>query len=397
MSMSTTSMSALSHGGTRPPLFFVPRCGPPWRVTLYVVSDLHLDERGPGRLFFDERQGRELASLCERGAQDGGAELIVLGDAFDFTAMQPPQRGLRRFFQALDVPWQERPRRSVAEMLAAIRESNPVAFDALSRLSRAVPITVVPGNHDHLLGSPGASDALAGVGLRVRLERWCLRRLQGQTVVLLHGHELDEGNRKPGGSGEVMTNALHNAVIPFLNHRGPPPNVRSDPDRVAALRPEESVISVLQRWLDEETFSRFFRAFLRLLADNGALPRPLSWLTGLVSVNRVRDTIAKDDRAWEHTGSFATEALRGERKLPHGAPLPEALILGHTHVLDWAVERGRLYVNLGTWTERAFDASSPRDTSLPVLRVGVEEGRLRASLRDLAAGDAELQSFRSGV
>src|SRR3954465_9827227 len=113
MSMSTTSMSALSHGGTRPPLFFVPRCGPPWRVTLYVVSDLHLDERGPGRLFFDERQGRgvasprarrggELASLCERVAQDDGAELIVLGDAFDFTAMQPPQRGLRRFFRSLD-------------------------------------------------------------------------------------------------------------------------------------------------------------------------------------------------------------------------------------------------------------------------------------------------------
>jgi hypothetical protein len=64
------------------------------------------------------------------------------------------------------------------------------------------------------------------------------------------------------------------------------------------------------------------------------------------------------------------------------------LVLGHTHVLDWAVLEGRrrrpdrLYVNLGTWTQRAYDASSPPDTSLPVLRLA-EEGRppVRLALR----------------
>jgi UDP-2,3-diacylglucosamine pyrophosphatase LpxH len=362
-------------------------------MALYVVSDLHLDERGDARLFSDERQGRELASLCERVAQDEGAELILLGDTFDFTAMQPPPKGLRDFFRALDVPADEPPHRTLPQLLAAVQESNPVAFEALGALTGVAPVTCVPGNHDHQLGAPGAGDALAAAGIRVRLERSTVRRLGGRTVVLQHGHEEDRGNEKPGGSGEVLTNALHQAVIPFLRHHGPPPNVRIDPGRLVALRPEEAVVSVLQRWLDEKTFRRFFRAFLRLLADNGYLPRPLSWLAGLVSAERVRGAVAEEDRLWERTGSHAVGALKQERKLPHGAPVPDVVVLGHTHVLDWAVERGRLYVNLGTWTERAFDASSPRDASLPLLHIAVSAGRLRASLRDLSAGDLELQRY----
>ena len=85
--------------------------------------------------------------------------------------------------------------------------------------------------------------------------------------------------------------------------------------------------------------------------------------------------------------------LKGKGHLPHGAPTPDVAVLGHTHVLDWAIERGRLYVNLGTWTERAFDASSPRDESLPLLHVEASNGRLRVSLRDLAAAEEELQRY----
>jgi hypothetical protein len=76
------------------------------------------------------------------------------------------------------------------------------------------------------------------------------------------------------------------------------------------------------------------------------------------------------------------------------------IVFGHTHVLDWAVqERGKrgdgLYVNLGTWTERCFDAWSPPDLSLPILRIDDEQGRLRVSLVDLADRSRELQRFES--
>jgi hypothetical protein len=74
-------------------------------------------------------------------------------------------------------------------------------------------------------------------------------------------------------------------------------------------------------------------------------------------------------------------------------------VLGHTHVLDWAVEDGntpdeRLYVNLGTWTKRAFDAFSPPDTTLPVLELSERDQRLHAVLRDLQHGGV-LQEFET--
>lgn len=363
-------------------------------MTIYVISDLHLDEGPEARLFADERQGRELSSLCERIARDEGAELVLLGDSFDFTSMEPPRKGLERFFRELDVPVQPPPRRALPQLLEAVRRHNPVGFEALAKLSRERQVTVVPGNHDHHLAGPGASEALAAAGLRVALERTCARQLGGSRVVLQHGHEFDDGNRDPGGSGETMTNVLHQAVIPFLRHRPPPANVRSDPDRLVALRPEEAVVSVLQRWLEEKTFRRFFRAFLRLLAENRYLPRPASWLAGFVSPDRVRRAVAHQDRLWERAGQAAIAVLEGRRTLPHGGPAPDALVLGHTHVLDWAVAGSGLYVNLGTWTERAFDANSPRDASLPVLKLDAPGGKLRASLTDR---DRELQRFSEGA
>ena len=362
-------------------------------MTVHAISDLHLDETGKAELFSDQRQGRQLAELCEAVARDEGAELVLLGDCFDFTAMLPPPKGLERFFRALDVPKEVPRRRTVPELIAALADANPVAFEALCTLSTRAPVTLVPGNHDHHLGQPDAAAVLAAAGLRVRIERSLVRQIGDRTVVLQHGHELDEGNEKPGGSGEVMTSVLQQAVIPFLLHRGPPPNVRFDPGRVVALRPEEAVVSVLQRWLDEKTFRKFFRAFLRLLAENDYLPRPVSWFAGFISANRVRSAVSNQDRLWERTGLRAIDAIKGKCALPHGAPEPDVLVLGHTHVLDWSVHGGGLYVNLGTWTERAFDASSPRDATLPVLALGAERGQVRAVLTDLASGAAELQRY----
>ena len=363
-------------------------------MTVYAISDLHLDERSEARLFADDRQGRQLAGLCDRIARDDGAELILLGDCFDFTAMQPPPRGLARFFEKLGVPREPLPRRELPALLASVRESNPVAFEALAQLSQRTQLTIVPGNHDHHLGAEDAAQRLAALGVRARIERSCVRRLGDRTVVLQHGHELDEGNQTPGGSGEVMTNALHQAVIPWLRHKGAPPNVRMDPDRIVALRPEEAVISVLQRWTDEKEFRKFYRAFLRLLAENGYLPRPVGFLAGYISANRVRNAVDKADRLWERTAVHAFEAVKGERKLAHDAPRPDALVLGHTHVLDWAVAEGRLYVNLGTWTERAVDASSPQDRSMPLLALDAAQGELRASLTDLSRAGEELQRYQ---
>ena len=77
-------------------------------------------------------------------------------------------------------------------------------------------------------------------------------------------------------------------------------------------------------------------------------------------------------------------------------------MLGHTHTLDWAVADGagpseRLYVNLGTWTDRCVDAHGAPDTTLPMLEVSEQDGHCQARLVDLDDDGGELQRFEAPV
>ena len=369
-------------------------------VIVYVISDVHLDgETSEGTLFDDRKNGPVVAGLCDRIAREN-AELIVAGDGIDLTSMTPPRKGLDRFYEKMDMRKEPPPRRDVPDLCARVREANPIAVEALAQLCSRVPVTVIPGNHDRHLGEPAGAEALSRIGFRVRIEPSVVRKMGERTVVLQHGHELDVGNSEREGKGEVMTQTLHQAVIPFLREKGPKPGVRMDPSRVVALRPEEAVVSVLERWLDQKTFRKFFRALIGLLAANGYVPRVAGALSPFISADRVRRAIEEQDRLWESTAFTAIRALTGRRKLPHDAPQPDVIVFGHTHVLDWAVQERKkrgdgLYVNLGTWTERCFDAWSPPDVSLPLLRFDDEQGRLRVSLLDLAGESRELQRFES--
>jgi UDP-2,3-diacylglucosamine pyrophosphatase LpxH len=365
---------------------------------IYVVSDLHLDEDDGSRLFQDDVQGKLLADLCRRVA-DERAELVLLGDTFDLTSMTPPARGLARFAKAMDVSLRTDPPRDLPALLSAVRRSNPRGMEALALAAERGSVTVVPGNHDHHLAARRAAEALPVAGLsRARIEISPVRQVAGRTVVLQHGHAYDPGNARPGSEGEILTQVMHQAVIPYLLAHGAKPHVRMNPNRVVALRPEESVIPVLQRWLEPRAFRRLFLALVRLLADNGAIARPLAWIRRALTAESMRHRIREEEALWQRAGRTAIAALDGKRRLAHGAPRPDVLVFGHTHVLDWAVVEAkrrraeRLYVNLGTWTERCYDASSPPDGSLPTLRIAEEGGAIAVTLWDSRTGK-ELQRF----
>src|SRR2546430_6209485 len=357
-------------------------------MPLSAVSDLHLGDSSLARMFHDQSQGLRFAELCSHVARHDDGELILLGDIFDLTAAYPPARGLESFYRALELPHEPRPPPPLARTCVAIRENNPIALDALEALSLEAKVTFVPGNHDrHLLGPEGRA-ALDEAGLpEVKIEPTVTRKMGERVIVLQHGHGWDPSNATPTGGGEVMTGILHHAVVPFLRHLAPRTNVAIDADRVIALRPEERVVPVLERWLKPGMFERFTDAFVEILVENGYMSRAVSWLA---TPDRIRGRLKDDDDLWERAGHAALGALEGARNIPGKPPPPDILVLGHTHVIDWAVQEGRpgverLYVNLGTWAARASDAAGPVEAILPVLPLDApDRGKVIATLRDLS-------------
>jgi UDP-2,3-diacylglucosamine pyrophosphatase LpxH len=335
------------------------------------------------------------ADLCSLVSRTADAELVLLGDIFDLTASMPPARGVKEFGRVLDVPLEDRPPRPLPDICASIRENNPVALDALEALCADAPVTLVVGNHDRHLGLPEGRAALEFAGLPgMRVESMSVRKVGDKTVVLQHGHEWDPSNATPTGGGEVMTAVIHHAIVPFLRHLAPRTNVAIDPDRVIALRPEERV--VLERWLKAGMFERFIDAFVDILVANGYMSRAISWLA---TAERIRGRLKDDDDLWERAGHAALGALEGARGIPGKPPPPDILVLGHTHVIDWAVQEGRpgvqrLYVNLGTWAARSSDAAGPVEAILPVFRLEApDRGKVVATLRDLSNQAKLLQRF----
>ena len=365
--------------------------------TLFVVSDLHLGETGLARMFHDHAQGMRFADLCSFVARTADSELLLLGDIFDLTASLPPARGVTAFGRALGVPLEDRPPRPLSSICASIRENNPIALDALEALCADAAVTLVVGNHDRHLATPEGRAALEFAGLSgMRVESMSVRKVAEKTVVLQHGHEWDPSNATPTGGGEVMTAIIHHAIVPFLRHLGPRTNVAIDPDRVIALRPEERVVPVLERWLKAGMFERFIDAFVEILVVNGYMSRAVSWLA---TAERIRERLRDDDDLWERAGHAALGALEGSRGIPGKPPPPDILVLGHTHVVDWAVQEGRpgvqrLYVNLGTWAARTSDAAGPVEAILPVFRLDApDRGKVVATLRDLSNQAKLLQRF----
>jgi UDP-2,3-diacylglucosamine pyrophosphatase LpxH len=379
-------------------------------MPLFVCSDMHLGEPGAAALFHDGRQGMVFADLCAHISRVGG-ELVLLGDVFDVTASTPPRKGMTEFGKAVGVPTifdltpGERP--TVAGILGNIRKHNPRAVDALDALSEEVPVTFVPGNHDRHLGEAGGREALDAMGLRrVVIAPMAVRKMGERNVVLQHGHAWDPSNATATGGGEVLTGVLHHAIIPFLRAQAKRTNIHVDVDRLVSLRPEERVVPVIERWLPEHKMMEFIDAFTELLVENGSISRMISWL---VTSDRIRERLRDDDDLWERAGRSALAALEGTHALPGRPPPPDILVLGHTHVIDWAVQEGpahldarthelgqprqRLYVNLGSWTSRATDAAGPVDAALPVLELHEEPQALSATLRDLGSKSRALQSF----
>lgn len=128
--------------------------------TKYILSDLHL---GAGDALDDFRSDREFTLLLERASRNRGTELILNGDTFDFVAVRLENTSYKPFSR-MGCTEEE----SLAKM-DKIVEAHPQFFRSLREfIERGNRVVLVPGNHDvdlfwptvrerllELLGFPG--------------------------------------------------------------------------------------------------------------------------------------------------------------------------------------------------------------------------------------------------
>lgn len=139
----------------------------------YVISDLHIggDEQLEEVEFLDE-----LLELLERlESREENAELIINGDAFglwEFTTIE----GIEKFDR--------------------LEETYPELFDQLRKTGENVPITLLPGNHDHELAAYDAYvERFAEYNVDVVQEQTLSRSIGEQVIHFEHGHQRDPNNR----------------------------------------------------------------------------------------------------------------------------------------------------------------------------------------------------------
>ncbi len=139
----------------------------------YVISDLHIggDEQLEHVEFLDEL----LAFLERLEGVEADAELVVNGDAFglwEFTDIDGPAK------------------------FDALLERYPDLFEQLRATGESMPITLLPGNHDHELAAyEEYVDRLAEYNVDLVQAESITRPVGDRTVYFEHGHQQDPNNR----------------------------------------------------------------------------------------------------------------------------------------------------------------------------------------------------------
>ncbi|MDZ7745629.1 MAG: metallophosphoesterase [Halobacteriales archaeon] len=138
----------------------------------YVISDLHIggDEQLEEVDFLDEL----LAFLERLETTDEDAELVINGDAFglwEFTTVD----GVEKF----DI----------------LEQTYSGLFEQLRATGENIPITLLPGNHDHELAAYDEYvERFAAYNVDLVQEQSTTRTVNGQTIHFEHGHQQDPNN-----------------------------------------------------------------------------------------------------------------------------------------------------------------------------------------------------------
>ncbi|NGM67981.1 phosphoesterase [Natronolimnobius sp. AArcel1] len=139
----------------------------------YVISDLHIggDEQLEELPFREEL----LAFLERLETTDENAELVINGDAFGLWEITHTD-GIEKF--------------------DLLEETYPELFEQLRATGEQIPITLLPGNHDHELAAYDAYvDRFAAYNVDLVQEQSTTRPLGDRVIHFEHGNQQDPNNR----------------------------------------------------------------------------------------------------------------------------------------------------------------------------------------------------------
>jgi hypothetical protein len=382
-------------------------------LVYYVVSDLHIG--GDEQLGEMEFREELLDFLARLETTDEDAELIINGDAF----------GLWELTDVEDV-----------EKFDVLAETYPRVFEQLRATGEQVPITLLPGNHDHELAVHDAYvDRFAEYNVDLLQCQSFTRPVGDHVVHFEHGHQRDPNNRIEawGDPNATPLGYYYNTMITSragqLSDRGRY-NWLKD---VQAVTPTERIpVWLLSKYFYREMnpllryalvpflFLFNISAVLAVLAGLdliGVWSTPVEWTTAflgqfgtpgtviwfllvinvtvvglLLLVGGPLYLVRRDIRKTiDRFGVFETE-LTVESEAPYEkaarnlfAERPETAIFcyGHTHRPRVQEVSGRLLVNSGTWLKRLHRRDGIIGLLPPVLypsyqlctvRIAVESG-----------------------
>ena len=348
----------------------------------YVISDLHIggDEQLEHVEFLDEL----LVFLERLETTDENAELVINGDAFglwEVTTVEGPAK------------------------LDLLTDAYPALFEQFRATGENIPITLLPGNHDHELAAYDVYvERFAEYNITLVQDESMSRPVGDRTIHFEHGHQQDPNNRiKDWGSPHASPlgyyfNTLVTSRAGQLSNRGRYNWLRD----IQAVTPTERI----PVWLTSKYFYREMNPLLRYalvpflllfnlsallailagldLAGIWSIPAELTtaflgqfgsagtavWVllvanvavTGLLVLVGVPLYFIRRDirKTVQRFGVFET-ALTVDTETPYEeaarevfADRPETAIFcyGHTHRPSVRNVDGRLLVNTGTWLKR---------------------------------------------
>jgi UDP-2,3-diacylglucosamine pyrophosphatase LpxH len=348
----------------------------------YVISDLHIggDEQLEEIPFLDE-----LLGFLERlEATDENAELIVNGDAFglwEFTGIEGPAK-----FDILE-------------------RTYPELFEQLRATGENVPITLLPGNHDHELAAYDEYvERFAEYNVEIVQEQSITREVGERAIHFEHGHQRDPNNRIEDWGNPHMTplGYFYNAhVVSRAGHL-------SDRGRFNWLKDVQAVTPTerMPNWLVSKYFYREMNPLLRYAAIPFLLLFNISIIVALLAgldmvgvwsmpVERTEDFLAEFGAAGaaaqllltvsvaisllllfvaiplavlvrdvrktvDRFGVFETDLtvdpeqpyLEAAREVFDDRPETAVFCYGHTHRPKTREVDGGVLVNTGTWLKR---------------------------------------------